>query len=149
MTDNKQGVQAIDAVQRLTLIPSAQQPLLVELGVLQGGNRVVFAVAPGTVLRGPGVCVPGPLDCEILSLGTDQIEAVSKDASSAPVSMFAITDIAAADYSSRSAAQNARQSESFTGRQFLNPLPLPALQLFPYDAGAGAVVDERNLTVGG
>ncbi|HEV3129059.1 MAG TPA: hypothetical protein VGY32_08745, partial [Solirubrobacteraceae bacterium] len=143
------GVKLLDPLQRLSLLPSPRQPLLVELGVLQGGHRVLFAVAPGTVLRGPGVCVPGPLDCEILSLAQDQIEAVSTDATSAPVAMFALTDIVAVNHPSSAAAQQARQSVSWSGSQFLAQLPLPALQLFPYDAGVGAVVDTRNLTVGG
>jgi hypothetical protein len=149
MTDNKNGVNEIDALQRLTPLPGSQQPLLVELGVLQGGHRVLFVVAPGTVLRGPGVCVPGPLDCEIMSLAPDQIEAVATDATSAPVAMFALTDIAAVNHPTRAAAQQARQSISLSGSQFLAQLPLQALQLFPYDAGVGAVVDTRNLTVGG
>jgi hypothetical protein len=149
MTNNKNGVNAIDALQRLTPLPSSHGPLLVEWGVLQGGHRVLFVVAPGTVLRGPGACVPGPLDCEILSLAQDQIEAVSTDATSAPVAMFALTDIVAVNHPSRAAAQQARQSVSWSGSQFLAQLPLPVLQLFPYDAGVGAVVDTRNLTVGG
>ena len=149
MTNNTNGVNEIDALQRLTLLPSPQQPLLVEWGVLQGGHRVLFVVAPGTVLRGPGACVPGPLDCEILSLAPDQIEAVSTSPNSAPTAMFAVTDIAAVSHPSRTAAQQARQSASFAGNQFLAQLPLQALPFFPYDANIGAVVDMRNLTVGG
>ncbi|HEV3128857.1 MAG TPA: hypothetical protein VGY32_07730, partial [Solirubrobacteraceae bacterium] len=52
ITDAAGGVKLLDPLQRLSLLPSPRQPLLVELGVLQGGHRVLFAVAPGTVLRG-------------------------------------------------------------------------------------------------
>jgi hypothetical protein len=145
MTNASGGLDRLDPVQRLTLLPSAQQPLLVELGVLQGGRRVLFAVAPGTVLRGPGSCVPGPIDCEILSLGQNQIESLADSASSSPAAMFAITDIRVADHPSAAAAQRARRSESARGRQFLGKLSLPALSLFRYDGGVGAVVDLRNL----
>jgi hypothetical protein len=149
MTNASGGLDRFDPTQRLALLPNPQQPLLVELGVLQSGHRVLFAVAPGAVLRGPGSCVPGPIDCEILSLGPDQIESLATDISSSPVAMFAITAITAADHPSTAAAQQARQSVSAAGRQLVSKLSLPALSLFHYDAGVGAVVDLRNLTVGG
>jgi hypothetical protein len=149
ITDASGGLNRVDSLERLGILPNARQPLLVELGVLQGGKRVVFVVAPGTVLRGPGACVPGPLDCEILTLAPNQIEAVAANVSSGAAAMFAITDITAADYPSKAAADQARQAEFLAGRQFLNQLPLQALQLFPYDESLGAVVDLRNLTVGG
>jgi hypothetical protein len=130
------------------LLPSPRQPLLVELGVLQGGHRVLFAVAPGTVLRGPGVCVPGPIDCEILSLGEDQIESLSTGADSGAAAMFAITGIAATDHASAAAAQQVRQSVSAEGERFVATLSVPALSLFQYAPRVGAVVDLRNLTLG-
>jgi hypothetical protein len=149
MTNASGGVDRIDQLARLALLPDANQPLLMELGVLQGGNRVAFAVPPGTVLHGPGTCVPGPIDCEILTLGIDQIEAISSSASSGASAMFAVTDISTVGYSSAAAAQQARNTVSAAGLKFLGQLSLPALSLFPYDPGAGTVADLRNLTVGG
>lgn len=146
---NGNGVAAIDPLERLTLLPSQQQPLLVELGVLQGGNRVLFAVQPDTVVSGPGTCMPGPIDCEILSLGQDQTESVSSHSDSSVAALFAVTGITAANHSSAKAAKQARLTESAAGEAALDRSNLPALSLFQYEPSVGSVVDLRNLKVGG
>jgi hypothetical protein len=144
---NGNGVDAVDPLERLSVLPNQQQPLLVELGVLKGGKRVLFAVQPGTVVNGPGTCTPGPIDCEILSLGQDQTESVSTHTST--VALFAITGISATNYSSAAAATRARQAESEAGEALLDNSSLPALSLFKYEPSVGSVVDLRNLRVGG
>ncbi len=144
------GLNLIDPVQRLSTIPSASQPLLVELGVEQGGSRVLFAVQPGTVVTGPGACTPGPIDCEILSLAPDQGENVStQSAGGATIAQFAVTDIYAQDHGSAGAASQARNAVSAQGARLLSNSPLSALSLFQYEPSVGAIVDMRNLTVGG
>ena len=52
-----------------------------KLGVLKGGNRVLFAVTPGTVVEGRGVCIPGPINCQVVSLAPDQVESVWRSTS--------------------------------------------------------------------
>jgi hypothetical protein len=132
------------------VLPSKQQPLLVELGVLKGGHRVLFAVQPETVLAGPGTCTPGPIDCEILSIGQDQTEsvAVQSPTGPVPVALFAVTGITADDHSSAAAADEVRRQESAAGRALLNGSSMGALSLFRYEPSVGAVVDLRNLTAG-
>jgi hypothetical protein len=142
------GVDRIGSLERLGTLPSPQHPLLVELGVLKGGRRVLFAVMPGTVLSGPGSCTPGPINCQVLSLGTDQIESVSKPGMAAPA-MFAVTAISARHYRSARAAATARSSASSLGRRLLSHSRAGALSLFPYKPGVGAIVDQRDLTIGG
>jgi hypothetical protein len=142
------GLDLIDSVERLSPIPSASQPLLVELGVAQGGRHVLFAVQPGTVPSGPGSCTPGPIDCEILSLSPDQTETVST-AGGATATQFAVTGITAQDHASVAAANQARNAVFAAGAKLLDDSPLPALSLFQYEPSVGAVVDLRNLTVGG
>jgi hypothetical protein len=149
LTNSKNGVDTIDPLARLSAVPSAQDPRLVELGVLQGGSRVLFAVQRGTVVEGPGTCIPGPLDCEVLSLAQDQTEAASSSGSGAPVALFAVTGISVTKYSSASAASKARRAGSAAGRALIHHSALPALSLFKYEPGLGSVVDLRNLTVGG
>ena len=78
ITTSGGGVNTIDPLERLSILPSKQQPMLVELGVLQGGHSVLFAVEPGTVVSGAGTCTPGPIDCEILTLNPGQTEGISK-----------------------------------------------------------------------
>jgi hypothetical protein len=146
------GVDAVDSLKRLSGIPSDAHPLLTELGVEQGGSHVLFVVQPGTVVAGPGSCTPGPLDCEILSLGQDQTEAVGNRVGtigSSEQTLFAVTGVTAADYPSSAAAAKARREVSSAGQALLNNSTLPALSLFQYEPSLGYVVDLRNLTVGG
>ena len=151
ITNSSGGVDTIDPLERLAVLPSDQQPLLVELGVLQEGKRVLFVVEPGTVVSGPGVCTPGPIDCEILSLGQDQTEGISSNSGNGAVQgpLFAVTGITADGHPSVAAADKARNAESTAGRALLDKSTLGALSLFQYEPSVGAVVDLRNLTVGG
>jgi hypothetical protein len=141
------GLDTISPLQRLSPLPSASRPLLVELGVLRGGGRVLFAVQPGTVVSGKGTCIPGPIDCEILSLAQGRTErlSVQTNAGLVHVALFAVTGIAAVKHPSRSAAMKVRNQESRAGRRVLQHASLNALKLFRYETSAGAVIDLRNL----
>jgi hypothetical protein len=144
------GLDLLDPVVRLSPLPTSSQPLLVELGVEQGGRRVLFAVQPGTIVTGAGSCTPGPIDCEILSLATDQTESVStQSAGGTTLAQFAVTGISAQSHPSVAAANKARNAVSAAGAKLLDNSPLQALSLFDYEPSVGAVVDLRNLTVGG
>jgi hypothetical protein len=151
ITNSAGGVDAIDPLERLSIIPSAQQPLLVELGVLQGGNDVLFVVQPGTIVTGPGTCMPGPIDCQVLSLAANQTETLSQQTAGSvnQVALFAVTSISKDSYQSSDAADAARKTASGAGLSLLSRSTLSALSLFQYDPTIGAVVDLRNLTVGG
>ncbi len=151
ITDSNGGVNTIDPLERLSVLPGVQQPLLVELGVLQGGKHVLFAVEPGAAVSGPGTCTPGPIDCEVMSLSPGQTEGVSKQTAtgSTPVALFAVDAIRAVDHPTVAAADAARRSANDAGRQLLAGTPLSSVSLFQYDPSVGAVVDLRNLTVGG
>jgi hypothetical protein len=152
ITVSNGGINTTDPLERLSVIPGEQQPLLVELGVERGGNHVLFAVQPGAIPVGPGRCTPGPIDCEILSLGQDQTEELLTQTGSigaAQVALFAITGISATDYPSAAAADKARRAHSAAGQALLKKNAYPTLSLFPYEPSLGSVVDDRNLTVGG
>ena len=151
ITTSGGGLNTIDPLERLRVLPSPQQPLLVELGVLHDTKRVLFAVEPGAAVSGPGTCTPGPIDCEILSLSPGQTEGVSKQTptGSTPVALFSVNSISAANHPTVAAANAARRAASEDGRQLLANTSLTAISLFHYDPSVGAVVDLRNLTVGG
>jgi hypothetical protein len=151
ITNSSGGADAIDGVERLSLIPSPRLPLLIELGVLRGGRRVLFALAPGTMGEGPGRCTPGPVNCQILSLATNQIEGVATKQASGAVTgaLMAVTAIKADNYPSAAAAGRARQTDSAAGRRLLDLSNVSALSLFPYRPSLGAIVDLSNVTVGG
>jgi hypothetical protein len=152
ITNSKGGIDTIDPLKRDSVIPSEQQPLLIELGVARGGNRVFFAVEPGAIPTGPGVCTPGPIDCEVLSLGQDQTEKLSTQQGAigaSQVALFAITSISATDYQSKGAADKARRAVSSAGQALLRQSKFPTLPLFQFEPSVGSVVDLRNLKVGG
>ncbi len=151
ITTSGGGINTIDPLERLSILPSKQQPMLVELGVLQGAHSVLFAVEPGTVVSGSGTCTPGPIDCEVVTLSPGQTEGISKQAGSGstPVALFSVNSISVDQHPSVAAANKARQTASDVGRELLSHSPLSALSLFQYDPSVGAVVDLRNLTVGG
>ncbi len=151
LTTTAGGLNTIDSLKRLSVLPSAQQPLLVYLGVLKGGRDALFVVQPGTVVNGPGTCTPGPTDCEILSLAQEQIEslAVSTGTGISNVALFAVNAIKVEGHTSVAAANRARHEASAAGRSLLAASTLPALSLFEYQPHVGAVVDLRSLTVGG
>ena len=133
VTTSSGGVNTIDPLERLSVVPGRQQPLLVELGVLQGGKRVLFAVQPGAAVSGPGTCAPGPIDCEILSLAPGQTEAVSKQTSTGttPVALFSVSSIGAAEHPSVAAANTARRTRPSSRPQAAHqlfaqrPFPVP------------------------
>jgi hypothetical protein len=151
LTTSDGGVNTIDPLERLSILPNKQQPMLIELGVLQGGHSVLFVVEPGTVVSGAGTCTPGPIDCEVLSLNPGQTAGISKQTATGatPVALFSVNAITADNHPSVAAANAARRDASGVGRELLNKSPLSAISLFQYDPSVGAVVDLRNLTVGG
>jgi hypothetical protein len=151
ITNSAGGLDTYSPLQRLSLLPSPSRPLLVELGVLKGGKRVLFAVEPGTVISGPGSCIPGPVDCEVLALAPGQTESLGEHSSSGNtrVALFAVTDVSAAKHDSESAANQARRATSALGRELLSQSTSSALSLFQFQPGVGAIVDLRNLVVGG
>jgi hypothetical protein len=151
ITTSGGGLNTIDPLERLSILPSVQQPLLVELGVLQGGKRVLFAVQPGAAVSGPGTCTPGPIDCEVLELSPGQTEGLSKQTptGSSAVALFSVNSITAVDHPTVAAANVARTTVSPEGRKLLAISPTSGNGLFQYDPNVGAVVDLRNLTVGG
>jgi hypothetical protein len=103
------------------------------------------------VVSGPGRCTPGPLDCEILTLAPGQTEGIASQSANGPVSvaLFQITGISVDRYGSKAAATKARAATNAVGRRLLANSTSNALSLFEYDPSLDAVVDERNLTVGG
>lgn len=145
------GIETIDPLERLSPLPGARLPLLVELGVLQGGKRVLFAVHPGAVLVGGGKCTPGPADCQVLSLGLGEIEGVGyrTGAGTEPITELAVTAIRTTDHASAAAATKARSRQSQVGAAVLKDIKLRAFSSFKYDPSLGVVVHRRNLRAAG
>ena len=144
------GFQSV-AAERGYELPSASEPQLIELGVAQSGNAVLFAVMPNTVVSGGGTCIPGPLDCEILSLAPNQTENIGVPQSTTThwLGSFTLTSITAQTWSSTAKAAAQRAAANRAGERLVTQSPERALSLFSYNPSLGIVVDERNLQVGG
>jgi hypothetical protein len=151
ITNASGGFDTTDPLERLSPIPGAADPLLVEMGVLQGGRRVLFAVQPGALLNGPGQCIPGRVSCQLITLAPGQVESLSRQtpAGAQRVAWFAVTGIGVARHRSPAAASTVRRAASPAGRRLLSSSQPAALSLFSYDPAQGVVLDLRNLTVGG
>jgi len=147
-TGSGRDLPADGQARRLLVLPSAHDPLLVELGVLRGARRVLFALLPDTLVHGPGRCIPGRADCELLSLAPGEVEALGRRSPVGPqlVGYFAV-GIGVRQYGSVAAADRARRAVSATGRRLLRRVSLPALALFPYDSRLGALLDLRDLVI--
>ncbi len=61
-------------VTRLDALPSADEPVLVYLGVTDGGKEAVFMVDSGVVAQGDGSCQPDPASCETIHLREGETE---------------------------------------------------------------------------
>jgi hypothetical protein len=151
VTGNSGNENTINSLERLSALPSRSNPLLVELGVLKGGKDVLFALQPGTIVRGGGRCIPGPTDCELLSLRRSQVERVEATTQDGvmPEAMFAVTAITMQKHTNAAVASAARRVQNAYGHSLLKASTSPALSLFQYDPNIGALVDKRNLSVGG
>jgi hypothetical protein len=151
ITGNSGNENTINSLERLSALPSRSNPLLIELGVLKGGKDVLFALQPGTVVRGGGTCIPGPTDCELLSLRQSQVEKVEATTQDGvmPQAMFAVTAITMQKHTNAAAAGAARRVQNAYGHSLLKTSTAAALSLFEYDPSIGALVDKRNLSVGG
>jgi hypothetical protein len=152
VTNGSGGVYTIGSLERLSPVPSRTQPLLVYLGVLNGGRKALFLVQPGTVVGVPASeCTPGPADCEVIAVTPDQLVSLSvmNGKTTVPVATMAVTSIGATDYPSAAAAGRTRRAESATGVRLLRTSTLSALSLFQYRSSLGAVVDLSNLSVSG
>lgn len=143
------GLDTVDPLKRDSELPSSSQPRLIEVGVMQDGKHVLFAVQPGAVVGGPGTCTPGPVDCEVLSLAPGQTESVTQAGSTQPATLFQVTEISVDHYATAAQASKARAVVDAAGRRTLAGSTSSTLALFQYDPALDAVVDQRNLTVGG
>jgi hypothetical protein len=59
---------------RLALLPSAQAPAVMFMGVMTGGRQAVFALGTGVTHRGPGLCRPDHTQCSAILLAAGQTE---------------------------------------------------------------------------
>ncbi len=61
-------------VKRLEALPSAEEPVLIYLGVLSDKKTAVFLVDSGVVAQGDGTCAPSRTSCETIHLKEGETE---------------------------------------------------------------------------
>lgn len=141
----------INSLERLSTLPSRNDPLMIELGVLKGSKDVLFALLPGTAVSGSATCVPGPSDCQVVEIPVGKIETLKADTQEGWMAqgMFAVTGITKQKHKSTADARTARRVVNAFGHALLKQTASAALSLFEYLPNLGVLVDKRNLNVGG
>lgn len=61
-------------VQRLDPLPTAEEPLLVYMGLTKDGRSAVFMLDASVTLEGDGRCRPNPADCQTVELAPGETE---------------------------------------------------------------------------
>ena len=61
-------------VQRLDPLPTADEPLLVYLGLTEDGRKAVFMLDAGVTVEGDGRCRPSPDDCQTVELAPGETQ---------------------------------------------------------------------------
>jgi hypothetical protein len=64
-------------VERLSVLPDAEKPVLVYRGVADGGKVAVFELTGAVVADGDGTCAPTPVDCQYLKLRAGETEFIT------------------------------------------------------------------------
>jgi hypothetical protein len=127
-------------VRRLEALPSADEPVLVYLGVEDGGKVAVFMVDTGIEAQGDGVCKPDPAVCETLHLRegeTEFFDVLDEDGKVTAQYQLDLVDIKRRTTAS---ASKARAAESKAGRSVLRARQADVGPLrYRYDAESGTV----------
>jgi hypothetical protein len=71
---SESGELPTQKVRKLEALPDDEEPLLVYLGVQDGGKTAVFMVDAGVIAQGDGSCQPDPQTCETLHLRAGDTE---------------------------------------------------------------------------
>lgn len=123
------------SLERLQPLPSAEQPVLIYLGLLKDGKTAEFLVDHGVQAIGDGECRPSPELCETLRLRAGDTEFLDVvDATGAVGGQFQL-DLIKVHNSKQASASRARSS-SKAGRRVMSARVATA---GGWDAGVGAL----------
>ena len=127
------------SLKRLQPLPSAENPVLIYLGVLRDGKTAVFLVDHGVTAVGDGDCRPSPDECETLRLKAGETEFLDvTDATGASTGQYQL-DLVKIHKSSTASASRA-QASSKAGRRLLKArVASDGPTGYRWDAAAGAL----------
>jgi hypothetical protein len=107
-----------ETLKRLQPLPSADEPVLIYLGVLKDGKTAVFLLDHDVEAIGDGVCKPSPEACETIRLRAGETEFLDvKDAAGAVVAQYQL-DLVKIHKSTTTSAAEAKAS-SKAGRRIV------------------------------
>jgi len=137
--DSASGELERKSLERLQPLPSADEPMLIYLGVLKDGKTAVFLVDHGVQAIGDGDCSPAPGTCETIRLRAGDTEFLDvKDATGTVTAQYQL-DLIKIHKSTTASASRARAS-SKAGRRLVKAHASGAGPTgYRWDAAAGAL----------
>ena len=148
-TKDANGLHVLTDVVRLAPLPAAESPELIYLGVLQGGKKAVFlftnSVKVSNQTGSQLTCLPSADDCQIVELSPGQGMKLAPTANTALITsfIFEVMSIGATNYSSASAAKQARDAVSTAGQTLVPLSNSTELQTLRFDDKIGALVHQN------
>jgi hypothetical protein len=148
-TKDANGLHVLTDVVRLAPLPAAESPELIYLGVLQGGKKAVFlftnSVKVSNQTGSQLTCLPSADDCQIVELSPGQGMKLAPTANTALITTFTfeVMSIGATNYSSASAAKQARDAVSTAGQTLVPLSNSTELQTLRFDDKIGALVPQK------
>ena len=128
---------------RLKPLPSAENPILVYLGVSGDRKSALFLVDGRVEAQGDGSCKPSPVNCETISMregDTEFFDVVGEDGTVEAQYQLDLVDIKRGSTASASKAAAAKAKESPAGRRVLRAHRSAHGPLrYRYDAESGTV----------
>jgi hypothetical protein len=115
-------------LKRQQALPSAKQPLVVFRGVRAGGKSAIFTLVGEALLRGAAACVPGPTQCDAISLKpgqTEELEFLKPDGTvvSYQLRLLSVTRVKASAAAARRLAGISKAGGLLLSRSGLATLP--------------------------
>ena len=132
------------SLERLEPLPSADEPVLIYLGVLEDGKTAVFLIDDGVSAVGDGECHPAPEQCETIGLKAGETEFFDVTDETGNVSEQYQLDLVKIHKAETTSATQARAS-SKAGRRLLKAHV--ASTGYRWDASAGALEPRPDKTL--
>jgi hypothetical protein len=127
------------SLKRLQPLPSAEEPVLIYLGVLKDGKTAVFLVDHGVSAIGDGDCRPTPAECETMRLKAGETEFLDVTDETGAVTAQYQLDLIKIHKGTTASASRAKAS-SKAGRRLLKAhVSAEGPTGYSWDAAAGAL----------
>lgn len=137
--DSASGDLERQSIERLQPLPSAEEPVLIYLGVLDDGKTAVFLVDHGVEAIGDGDCTPAPETCETIRLRAGDTEFLDvKDATGAVTAQYQL-DLVKIHKTKTASVSRARASSKAGARVLKARVAADGPTGYRWDAAAGAL----------